>query len=71
MCGEHDQLCPPARHEFMAEMIAHSKLEIIGDAGHMPTLEQPDLTNEVLREWLAMPYVLQYRPEARPPGLWP
>ena len=55
----------------MAEMIAHSKLEIIGDAGHMPTLEQPDLTNEVLREWLAMPYVLQYRPEARPPGLWP
>ena len=59
MCGEFDQLCPPERHQFMAEMIPYATLQIIGDAGHLPTLEQPDITNTVLREWLAMPWILQ------------
>lgn len=59
MCGEFDALCPPQRHKFMAEMIPHATLQILGDAGHLPTLEQPDLTNDVLREWMQMPLVLQ------------
>jgi len=51
-CGEFDTLYPVRRHEFMAHLMPNAKLEVIGDAGHMPTLEQPEMTNQILREWL-------------------
>ena len=41
LCGEHDALCPVKRHTFMAELIPYARLEVIADAGHLPTLEQP------------------------------
>ena len=53
LCGAEDTLCPPKRHEFMAEMIEPAWLRIIPGAGHLPTLEQPVATNNALREWLA------------------
>ncbi|MEO1705971.1 MAG: alpha/beta fold hydrolase [Pseudomonadota bacterium] len=59
MCGEHDSLCTPERHKFMAELIPYATLKIIGGAGHLPTLEQPDLTTSLLRDWLKQPFVLQ------------
>ena len=37
----------------MAELIEGAKLTIIKNAGHLPTLEQPEATNEALRAWLA------------------
>ncbi len=52
LCGRQDALCPVSRHEFMADLIPGAKLEIIENAGHLPTLEQPEKTNEVLRRWL-------------------
>ena len=52
LCGEDDTLCPPHRHELMHDLIAHSVLTVIKKAGHLPTLEQPDLTNEALAKWL-------------------
>lgn len=52
LCGEEDELCPPERHEFMSSLIPRSRLVIVPDAGHMPTLEQPELTNAALGEWL-------------------
>jgi len=52
LCGENDSLCPLHRHELMHELIPHSTLAVIKDAGHLPTLEQPDLTNEALAKWL-------------------
>jgi len=59
LCGEHDELCPVKRHEFMAELIPGARLRIIRDAGHLPTLEQPEATTEALREWLGEPLVLR------------
>lgn len=59
MCGAHDALCPPKRHEFMAELIPFAELRILDQSGHLPTLEQPDETIAVLRDWLAMPLVLR------------
>ena len=59
ICGELDPLTPVRRHEFMAGLIRHSKLSIIGGAGHVPTLEQPDKTTNVLRDWLDQPFVLR------------
>lgn len=52
LCGEHDGLTPVKRHEFMAELIPDARLEIISDAGHLPTLEQPEAVTRALRAWL-------------------
>ena len=52
LCGEDDALCPIRRHELMHDLIPGSTLTIIKQAGHLPTLEQPDATNEALAKWL-------------------
>lgn len=52
LCGADDALCPPARHELMRDLIPGAALRVINGAGHLPTLEQPEQTNEALAEWL-------------------
>lgn len=59
MCGEYDTLTPVKRHEFMAELIPDARLEVISDAGHLPTLEQPQIVNRLLRAWMRQPLVLR------------
>jgi pimeloyl-ACP methyl ester carboxylesterase len=59
MCGEHDGLNTTRRHEFIAELIPYAQLEIIPDAGHIPTLENPDAVTRALRTWLKQPLVLR------------
>ncbi|MFK7880080.1 alpha/beta fold hydrolase [Roseobacter sp.] len=59
LCGRHDALCPVKRHEFMSELIPYAKLRVIEDAGHLPTLEQPEKTTQALREWMGLPLVLR------------
>lgn len=53
LTGESDALCPMDRHTLMHELIDDSTLTVIPGAGHLPTLEQPDLTTEAIRTWLA------------------
>lgn len=52
LCGEDDRLCPLERHTLMHELVPGSTLSVIKGAGHLPTLEQPAATNEMLRRWL-------------------
>lgn len=52
ICGEDDSLCPIERHELMHELVNASTLKIIPGAGHLPALEQPELTTEALLQWL-------------------
>ena len=52
MCGSDDKLCSLEKHELMHNIINDSKLEVVMDAGHMPTLEQPQKTTEVIKSWL-------------------
>ena len=52
LCGRHDALCPVSRHELIAGLIPGAMLEVIENAGHLPTLEQPEQTNAALRRWL-------------------
>lgn len=59
LCGERDGVFPAKRHEFMAELIPNSDLHVIENAGHLPTLEQPQATNAALREWLENAFVLR------------
>ena len=53
LCGRDDALCPVERHEYMAGLMPHAHLQIIENAGHLPTLEQPDQTTKALQDWLA------------------
>lgn len=59
MCGADDTLLPPRRHEFLAELVPYTKLEIVPGAGHLPTLEQPEISNHILRTWMQQPLVLR------------
>jgi len=52
ICGSSDILCPVERHELMHSIINDSELKVINNAGHMPSLEQPQETTEVLKKWL-------------------
>jgi pimeloyl-ACP methyl ester carboxylesterase len=52
LMGEHDVLCPKARHDLMHALMPQSRLVIIAGAGHLPTLEKPAETMAALRRWL-------------------
>ncbi|MDW4499327.1 alpha/beta fold hydrolase [Sulfitobacter sp. D35] len=52
LCGAEDRLCPPDRHDLMHELAPQSVRETIPDAGHLPTLENPEATNAALSRWL-------------------
>lgn len=52
LMGEDDALCPLDRHTLMRDLLPCGQLEIIKGAGHLPTLEQPEMTNAALRVWL-------------------
>lgn len=52
LMGEEDRLCPRDRHDLMHKLVAGSRLSVVGGAGHLPTLEQPDKTTAELVRWL-------------------
>ena len=61
LCGRHDGLNPVRRHELMAELIPGAELEIIEEAGCLPTLEAPALVTTVLERWLRGTLLLKAR----------
>lgn len=52
MCGEADQLTPPEHSREIADLCPNSRLVMVPRSGHMLTMEQPEVVNAVLREWL-------------------
>jgi pimeloyl-ACP methyl ester carboxylesterase len=52
LCGHDDGLCPLHRHELMHSLLPNSTLEVIENAGHLPTLENPTATNKALKNWM-------------------
>ena len=50
--GAEDLITPLQRQEFIAELIEPAELFVIENAGHIPTLEQPEATISALRHWL-------------------
>lgn len=52
LCGEFDALCPLERHELMRDLMPNATLKVIRNAGHLPTLEQPEATNAALENWI-------------------
>lgn len=50
--GADDQLIPPSEAESMAGLIPECQLCVIPDAGHLPNLEQPDLFNDAVLNFI-------------------
>lgn len=50
--GADDQIVPLGEAEAMAEAISTAEFVVIPDAGHLPNLEQPDLFNDALYEFM-------------------
>jgi pimeloyl-ACP methyl ester carboxylesterase len=50
--GEEDQMTPVKYGRYMADHLAHARLEIVPGAGHMVMLEQPAATEGILAGWL-------------------
>jgi pimeloyl-ACP methyl ester carboxylesterase len=49
--GAQDDVCPVFLHQEMADLIPNATLKIMGNCGHLSTLEQPEIVNECVREW--------------------
>jgi 3-oxoadipate enol-lactonase len=50
--GEHDLLTPIALSEELAREIPSSKLQVIPDAGHLSNLDNPDVFNRIVSEFI-------------------
>lgn len=55
MCvvGEEDGATPPALVKELAGLVAGSRYEVIGGAGHIPCVEQPDKLAALMRDFLS------------------
>ena len=52
LCGDEDELCTPAVHEYMASRIPGATLVIVPECGHLSTMEQPQRVSAALHNWL-------------------
>ena len=52
VCGREDPVTPVHDHEAMAARVPGARLEIIENCGHLSTIEQPEIVNRVLKNWL-------------------
>ncbi|UWP89952.1 alpha/beta fold hydrolase [Aliiroseovarius crassostreae] len=59
LCGAHDRLTSPRRHENMAELVVGAELVVLPNAGHMPMLECPEEVTIGLDAWMQMPLALR------------
>jgi len=50
--GRHDEWSPVDQHEQIAAAIPGNRLAVIEDAGHMTTVEQPEVVSTLLVDWL-------------------
>jgi pimeloyl-ACP methyl ester carboxylesterase len=53
--GAQDKLVDPAYGPAFAAAIAGARLEVVDGAGHLPNLEQPEQTIDLITEFLAAP----------------
>lgn len=56
MVGEEDAALPPDHSRAIAAHLPQATLDIVPNAGHLTTLEQPDVVNEAMAAFLAKVY---------------
>ena len=52
MAGEADSLLPVKRQEFTAGLMPYGKICVIPEAGHLPSLEQPEAVSQAIETFL-------------------
>jgi len=52
LVGEHDNLTPPAYHEYLADRLPNCEFLEVGDAAHLAMIEQPAAFNAKLDQFL-------------------
>ncbi|MES2939964.1 MAG: alpha/beta hydrolase [Pseudomonadota bacterium] len=52
LCGDADQIAPPACSREIASLIPQAELGVVPQCGHMLTMEKPELVNAALLAWL-------------------
>lgn len=52
IAGEHDKLASPAEMSGVASRVPDSHLTVIQNSGHLLNLEQPDIYNESIRQFI-------------------
>ena len=53
MAGAEDALVPPENSKILAERIPGSRLEIVAGGGHQFMVEQPEVVNQIVLEFLS------------------
>jgi 3-oxoadipate enol-lactonase len=53
LCGSEDKITPVVQAKFMHRNISNSSLQIISNAGHMANIEQPEVFNKYIIEFIA------------------
>ena len=52
VCGDEDKMTPPRLSKYLEREIRNSRLKFVPGAGHMVMLEQPQITAELLVQFL-------------------
>lgn len=52
ICGSNDAITPPEKSEYLHKHIKNSTLQIVESAGHVSNLEQPEVFNQYLMDFL-------------------
>jgi 3-oxoadipate enol-lactonase len=52
ICGKEDTVTPLSQSELMNNALTNSTLQTIGEAGHLSNLEQPEIFNEHIHNFL-------------------
>ncbi len=55
LCGREERVCPVSVHEQLAAAIPGARLVVIPEAGHLSTIDQPDLVTQAMRSWFTAP----------------
>ena len=52
LCGIEDNLTPPAEMKEVADKIPNSKYLVVPEAGHMTPIENPEVVNKAMKDFL-------------------
>jgi pimeloyl-ACP methyl ester carboxylesterase len=52
LCGSEERVCAVSVHEEIAASIPGARLVVVPGAGHLSTIDQPELVTHAMRRWL-------------------
>jgi pimeloyl-ACP methyl ester carboxylesterase len=53
--GAHDHIFPASQAQAARDRIPNARLEVFGDSGHTPQMEEPERFNRLVLDFLQQP----------------